>query len=140
MKNILKQLTLAICLISILLLPYFVFAVDNDSSLNTNKPLDRLKNVGTVQGPYVANDSSTFLVERLGMVIAGVLAFVGVVFIIVIIVSGFKWMMAGGNEEQIQDAQKHIKNAILGTIITFSAYSVWYLIYYLFIQKGNLLQ
>ncbi len=50
------------------------------------------------------------------------LAFLGVIFIILILIAGFEWMNAGGNSEVIKRARDRIANAIIGIAIVLSAY------------------
>jgi hypothetical protein len=69
----------------------------------------------------------------IGVLVAGIikvaLGLLGIIFIILIIVSGFRWMMAGGNEEQIKKAQTIIKNAVVGLIIVMAAYAITYFVF-----------
>lgn len=69
----------------------------------------------------------------IGMVIAGVirasLGLLALIFVILTIVSGFRWMTAGGNEEQIKSARETLKTAIIGLIIVLAAYSITYFIF-----------
>jgi amino acid transporter len=53
-----------------------------------------------------------------------VLSLLAVLFVVLIIVSGYQWMTAGGNEEQVKKAQSRIKNAIIGLIIIVAAYAI----------------
>ncbi|OGF21662.1 hypothetical protein A2316_01230 [Candidatus Falkowbacteria bacterium RIFOXYB2_FULL_38_15] len=55
-------------------------------------------------------------------VISTVLGFVGVIFLVLIIVGGLMWMTAGGNEDQVGKSKKLITNAVIGTIIIMLAY------------------
>lgn len=59
-----------------------------------------------------------------GTIIGYGLAFVGVIFFILMIYAGFLWMTARGNEEQITKAQDLIKSAIIGIIIVFLSYVI----------------
>ncbi|MFW0862707.1 MAG: hypothetical protein ACKKL6_03955 [Candidatus Komeilibacteria bacterium] len=52
------------------------------------------------------------------------LGFLGLVFVILIIWSGFQWMTAGGNSTAIDSAKKRIINAIIGLIIVLAAYVI----------------
>ena len=72
----------------------------------------------------------------LATIIAGgiqiVLSLLGILFIILMIISGFKWMTAGGNEEQVTKARKNITSAIFGLFIILAAYAVtWFIFYYM---------
>lgn len=57
-------------------------------------------------------------------VITYILGFVGVFFLIMIVYSGFQWLMAGGNEETIEKAQTRLKNSIIGFVIIAAAYGL----------------
>lgn len=52
------------------------------------------------------------------------LGFLGILFIALIIVSGFQWMTAGGNSDAIAKARSRIINAIIGLVIVLSAYAI----------------
>ena len=53
-----------------------------------------------------------------------ILSFLGIVFLILIFYSGIKWMIAGGNEEQITKAKDSIKGAVIGLVIIIAAYAI----------------
>ena len=61
-------------------------------------------------------------------IVAGIvkvaLGFVGTLFLIFIIVSGFQWMTAGGNTETITKARQRIINATIGLVIVLGAYAI----------------
>lgn len=53
-----------------------------------------------------------------------VLGLVGIIFLILIIISGFKYMTAAGNEEQVKKAVKQIGHAVIGLIIILAAWGI----------------
>jgi len=57
-----------------------------------------------------------------------ILTWVGVIFFVLIIFSGFMWMTAEGNQEKITKAKNTLLSAIIGLIITLAAYSITYFI------------
>jgi hypothetical protein len=67
-----------------------------------------------------------FLISR---IIQIVLSFLGIIFLILIIFSGFRWMTSGGNEEAVKKAQGTIKTAIIGLVIVLTAYSITYFVF-----------
>ncbi len=73
-----------------------------------------------------------FYESDIKMVIANlirvVLGFVGIIFLVLIIWSGFEWMTSGGNEERIKNAKKRIMNATIGLVVVVMAYSIAYFI------------
>ncbi len=52
------------------------------------------------------------------------LSFLGIIAVILILIGGFKWMTAGGNEEQVGDAKKWIYSGVIGILIILSAYAL----------------
>jgi len=62
-------------------------------------------------------------------VIKVLLSFLGIIFLILIIMAGFRWMMANGNEEQTKKSQDTIKNSIIGLVIVLMAYAVTYFVF-----------
>lgn len=72
--------------------------------------------------------------QNIGIIIANiiqtVLGMLGVVFVILIIYSGFLWMTAGGESEKIKMAQAHIRNAIIGVVIVVGAQIITYWVLY----------
>ncbi len=68
----------------------------------------------------------------IGSIIQVALSLIGVFFLILIIVGGYQWMTAGGNEETIGNAKKRIINAIIGLAVVLGAYALsYFIIYYL---------
>lgn len=51
-------------------------------------------------------------------------SFVGVIFLVLVIYSGFLWMTARGNADQVERAQGYLRNLIFGIIILFGAFIV----------------
>ena len=52
------------------------------------------------------------------------LGLLGIILAILVIYSGYLWMTAQGNEEQVTKAKKMITNAVIGMILAFSAYAI----------------
>jgi hypothetical protein len=65
----------------------------------------------------------------IGRIIFGILTAMGVIFLILMVYAGFRWMTAGGNEETIKKAQALISRAVIGFIIVLSAYSITWFVF-----------
>ena len=52
------------------------------------------------------------------------MGFVGIIMLLMILSSGVQFMISGGDEEKVGSAKKTFLNAIIGLIITLSAYSI----------------
>lgn len=52
------------------------------------------------------------------------LGLLGTICVVLILYAGFKWMTAGGNEENAKEAQNILKYAIIGLVVILSAYAI----------------
>ena len=57
-------------------------------------------------------------------VIKIILAFLGIIAVIIILLGGFKWMTAGGNEDKVGEAKKLIVAGIIGLVIIIAAFAI----------------
>lgn len=90
--------------------------------------------VKTVDGPTQVMLGQTGLNDfTLGQIIAVViqaaLSLLGIIFLVIIVFAGYRWMTAAGNEESIQKAQDSIKRAIIGLVIVLMAYAITYFVF-----------
>ncbi len=67
--------------------------------------------------------------DVLGYAIQIVLSLLAVIFLILTIIAGFKWMTASGNEETITKAKKSLKESIIGLFIVLASYAITYFIF-----------
>lgn len=122
MKKSFKQLLLLISLTLLLSLPYFVFAASSTPS-NSQNTLGRLKNVAAKS--YNTTVSEQTLMSSVSQIIQVFLSLLGVIFVVLMIYAGFKWMMAAGDADDVKKAKGTIRMAIIGLVITVSAYAIW---------------
>jgi len=52
------------------------------------------------------------------------LGFLGIVAVVIILIGGFKWVTAGGEEEKVKKAKKYIFQGIIGLVIVLAAYAI----------------
>ena len=64
------------------------------------------------------------LQKTIGNIINVILGFLGIVAVVIVLLGGFKWMTAGGNDEKVQDAKKLLIAGVIGLAIIFSAYAI----------------
>lgn len=57
-------------------------------------------------------------------VINAILGFLGIIAVVIILLGGFKWMTAGGNEDKVDEAKKLIKSGIIGLVIILAAWGI----------------
>ena len=118
MKKTLKQFFILICLVVLLILPYFVFAAS---------PLSKLKDVAEGGGYEEVNETS--FASILGSVVNAFLSLLGIIFIVLTVYAGYRWMTAGGNEEKVTKAKETLWRSIIGLIIVVGAYAIYNFIF-----------
>ena len=69
------------------------------------------------------------LASIISVLISVVLGFLGIVFLALTIMAGFKWMTSQGNETEIKAAQGSLKNSIIGLLIVIAAYAITYSVF-----------
>ncbi len=62
--------------------------------------------------------------ETIARIINVTLGILGIVVTLIIIAGGFRWMTAGGNEENIAQAKKIISAGVIGLLIIIIAYAL----------------
>lgn len=107
--------------VSLLVTPVYAQGAPTGSS--TPAMLDRLKGVGTGAGYTDATETSLF--DIVGTVISALLALLGVIFVLLIVIAGYNWMTAQGDEHKIDKAKDTIRAAIIGLIIVAGAFAIW---------------
>ena len=76
--------------------------------------------------------------DLVGLALYLMLAFVGVIFVVQVVLGGYMWMTAGGNEEQIKKAQGKISNGAIGAAIIFFAYIITAFVLYMITTWGGI--
>lgn len=134
LKKILQSTALNIILISLVLtLPYFVFAQNTTGTITNNNqpsinPLDRLKVVGSGFGAYSADTNEDTVFVAIGIIINVVFSFLAIVFLAFITYSGYRWMMASGNQEVVTKSKAVLKQSIIGLAIVVGSWGIWQLV------------
>ncbi|HNV97232.1 MAG TPA: Ig-like domain-containing protein [bacterium] len=118
-----KQLALLIIFLVILFLPFISFAQINQHE------------IGYIPDFGLSGDAS--IEEIAGNIIQLFLGLLGFVMLVIIIISGFKWMTSGGNPEKITKAKKMLVAAVVGLVIILSSYIITVFLMRTFIEATN---
>ena len=86
--------------------------------------INSLKEVAETNAGYAPITEKDSFINTLAKIVKTILSLLGILFLILIIISGFQWMTAGGNEETIAKARKRIINASIGLGIVILSYSI----------------
>lgn len=89
-------------------------------------PIDdaRSSSTGLARKAGYSTNNSQNLLFLIGTIIRYALSLIGIVFLVLTIINGFKWMTAGGNEEDVKKAKAGIMSAIKGLAIILIAYII----------------
>ena len=120
MKKILLKKVVVIAMALFVLTPVFAFSLPAIAADLDPWGSDQLKD--NIQ-------ETTGLGERdprdiAASVIRVILGFLGIVAVIIILLGGFKWMTAGGNEDKVSEAKKLITAGIIGLVIIVAAFAI----------------
>jgi len=109
--NKFKKVFLFFLVILFLFLPFFVLAVEF-------KPQVKIPGYAPAVG---ANPGETIFKYFAALYSWGIRA-IGVIAVIMIMVAGFQWMLAGGNATKVSAAKERMKNSVIGLILVIGAY------------------
>jgi len=96
------------------------FALVHAAAVDTSK---YLKPVAAEAG-YSTTDPESALPKTIGKIINVGLSMLGLIFLVLALYAGFKWMTSGGESKGVDEAKGTLKNAVIGLIITLSAYGI----------------
>lgn len=117
-------ITLVAIFLAFFVIPFIVSTASGDTGAE-----DALKGLNDTaeEGYGDSLDSGKVITDiptTIGKVVGAGLAFIGIIFFILMIYGGFTWMMAKGNEQQVAKAKELIYAAVIGLIIVLAAYAI----------------
>lgn len=116
--------TVVIAILNLFFLSSFAFAQE-DAPLRKSllDKVDIVANTSDFQ-TFPSQEAETKAAELIGTIINSLLAFVGIIFLVLTIYAGFLWMTARGDEEKVGRAQSIIKASVIGIIIVSLAFVI----------------
>ena len=106
----------------ILLLPNIVLAQAAPPPTPATPSGGMIDNLNTATaGVYSQNVG---LMGVIGQIVKVLLGLLGTVFVILILIGGFKWMTAMGDSKKVEDAKNLISNSVVGIVIILAAYAI----------------
>ena len=116
-----KKTLIALAISSLIILPVFTVALTANAQSSADTMLwgDMEGNVQVATG--LGNTDPR---EMAGQVISIMLGFIGIIAVIIILLGGFKWMTAAGNEEKVAESKKLIGAGVIGLLIVLAAFGL----------------
>ena len=110
----LQTLVFAAVLFSLVLAPAIASAqVDPFGGQQTQQEVEQALGLGTKD-----------IRVTIASIINVFMGLLGIVAVVIILIGGFLWMTAGGNEDKVKKAKMWIFSGIIGLIIILSAYAI----------------
>ena len=121
------QWNIVICAVAVLAIFIFLpFATNATSAIQ--KAQDGLNKSGSIGFDGTEGDAPSTVAKDLptaiGQIVGAVLAFIGVLFLGLMIYGGFTWMTARGNDQDVEKAKDLIQAAVIGLVIILAAYAI----------------
>jgi len=116
-----KKKILSLMILSLFFVPLLV--VNNASASN-----DDVFGLGYVTGEE-GNGEAIVLGNKdprtmITQIINVLLTLLGIVAVVIVLLGGFKWMTAGGNEDKVGEAKKILGAGIIGLVIILAAWGI----------------
>lgn len=124
-----KIIILILCLIFTFL---SINIIKAQATLPTEYNLKTSSDLLTGAGSKIGYETGADIKTVVSQIIRLALSLLGIVFLILIILGGYQWMTAGGNEETITKARQRMINAAIGLAIVLLAYAISYFIIFYF--------
>jgi len=112
-KKIMKRLVVFSFML-LILAPAFIFAY-SASAQSADLGINYARNLGLPERD--PREAAVSLVRLL-------MTFLGIIAVIIILLGGFKWMTAAGNEDKVSEAKKLIGAGIIGLVIILAAFLI----------------
>jgi hypothetical protein len=113
MKKIAKYLLSLVFVVSIFAIPAATFAItDVQVGIDSASPA-----AGLGLGEKSPLETATALINT-------AMLFLGIIAVCIVLLAGFKWMTAGGNEDKVGEAKKLMASGVIGLIILLSAWGI----------------
>lgn len=115
-------------IVFILLFLSFFLAINFGYAEGTTKPLN-LQNafktpLETAAGQGAGYNTTATPEGMISLIIKTALSFIGVLFLVLAIYGGYIWMMARGNEQEVEKAKNTLTAAVIGLVIIVAAYAI----------------
>lgn len=108
----------------IILFFLFSFSFAKAQLNNWDKTLDNSANKTKVYNTNKEGDHTSIRIAQFVGKTILIIPFLGFVMIIQIVLAGYEWMTAAGESSKVENAQKRIRNAIIGIIILIALYGI----------------
>ncbi len=125
LKKVLVSFATGLCLMGSVIMPVATLAQGGNQVPGIAGPVKPI-NESDLGIQYGANTglASTDIRITIARILKVAMGLLGIIAVVIILVGGFTWMTAGGNEDKVGEAKKMIFSGIIGLAIILSAYAI----------------
>lgn len=120
-----KKILNILIVILLLVLPTFYVSA---KFLKSTENIYKQESNFAINAGYEQADATT-VAKVVATVIQAFLGLLGIIFIVLIILAGYNWMIARGDEEKVTKAKDTLRRAVIGLIIIVGAYAISYFVF-----------
>lgn len=121
MKKYIFKIAAMLALI-IMLFPFYAGAQNLRNAFGPNSQLD-------ASADKAGYDNSKYQIQPIiSDIIKAFLGIIGIIFLILMILAGYNWMTAHGDEQKVTKAKDTITASIIGLIIVLGAYAITFFV------------
>jgi hypothetical protein len=120
---------------ALLIVLIFFFSINIAFHIASAQILDQNTAYDVTGGSRNVQESAGYVsvgAEGIGGIVAlaikAFLGLLGIIFVYLMVLAGYNWMTAAGDEQKVEKAKDQIKRAIIGLIIVVSAYAITYFV------------
>lgn len=128
MQNVLSKKNIGYLLGAVIALSFGAIALLSVSTASATAPAtfttDDYFGGATTDFAGSAGLGEADLVSSIANIIRIALGFLGIIAVVIILLGGFKWMTAGGNDDKLKKAKQLIFAGLIGLVIILSAYAI----------------
>jgi cbb3-type cytochrome oxidase subunit 3 len=117
MTSLAKKISILSAVFCFVLLPFFSLPVLAQTG---NYGLDETRNTGNLNTALINKSPQ----QVVGTVVGAILSLLGVIFFLLIFYGGMRWMLAEGNEQEVEKAKEILVAASIGLVIVLAAYAI----------------
>lgn len=99
------------------------FSLVGNIAHGANTTMSKLQALGKKANYADATDTS--LISIIGDTVGIFLGVLGIIFTILLLMAGFNYMIAQGDESKVKNSIASIRHAIIGLIITISSFAIY---------------
>jgi len=114
---------ITIAMFAIMLALPLLAATPAFAQVGTNNTIKDSSELGIEYGAYTGLTSGDVR-ATIANIIRIAMSLLGIVAVVIILIGGFTWMTAGGNDEKVGEAKKWIFAGVIGLAIILSAYAI----------------